>query len=90
MSYGEAIIDGINVSRVLIVVLSSASNGSPQVLREVERAVSKGIPVIPFRIEDVKPTKSMEYFLSAPHWLDALSKPLEAHIERLSSVVRSV
>jgi len=90
VSYAEAIIDGINSSRLLVVVLSSASNGSPQVLREVERAVSKGIPVIPFRIEDVVPSKSMEYFLSAPHWLDALTKPLEAHIERLSTVVRAV
>lgn len=90
VSYGEAIIDGINISKVMIVVLSSASNGSPQVLREVERAVSKGIPIIPFRIEDVTPSKSMEYFLSAPHWLDALTKPVEAHIQRLSQVVKAV
>jgi hypothetical protein len=90
VNYGEAIIEAINSSRLLVIVLSSASNGSPQVLREVERAVSKGIPVIPFRIEQVVPTKSMEYFLSAPHWLDALTQPLEAHIERLSSVVRAV
>jgi TPR repeat protein len=90
VSYGEAIIDGINISKVMVVVLSSASNGSPQVLREVERAVSKGIPIIPFRIEDVTPSKSMEYFLSAPHWLDALTKPVEAHIQRLSQVVKAV
>ena len=35
-------------------------------MREVERAVSKGIPIIPLRMEDVPPSKSLEYFLSAP------------------------
>ncbi len=90
IEYGEALINGINVSRSMVVVLSSASNDSPHVLREVERAVSKGIPIIPFRIEAVVPSKSMEFFLSAPHWLDALTKPVEAHIHRLATVVRAV
>ena len=86
-NYAEAIIDGINSSRLLLVVLSSASNASPQVLREVERAVSKEMSIIPFRIDKVVPSKSMEFFLSAPHWLDALTKPLDPHLERLSAVV---
>lgn len=89
-NYAEAIIDAINSCRVLVVVLSSASNGSPQVLREVERAVHKGLPIIPFRIEEVTPSKSMEYFLSAPHWLDALTPPMETHISLLSNVVQAV
>jgi hypothetical protein len=89
-NYGEAIIDGINACRLLVVVLSAASNRSPQVLREVERAVHRGLPVIPFRIEQVTPSKSMEYFLSAPHWLDALTPPVEAHISHLTAVVRAV
>ena len=75
VNYGEAIIDGINSCRLLVIVLSSASNGSPQVLREVERAVSKGIPIIPFRIEDVVPSKSMEYFLSLPIGSTPLPNP---------------
>jgi len=89
-NYAEAIIDGINASRLLVVVLSGESNRSPQVLREVERAVHRGLPVIPFRIEEVTPSKSMEYFLSAPHWLDALTPPVEAHISHLTAVVRAV
>lgn len=89
LSYGESIIDGITVSKVMVVVLSNASNMSPHVLREVERAVSKGIQVIPFRVEDVKPTKSLEFFLSTPHWLDAYTTPLEPHIERLKQVVQA-
>jgi Flp pilus assembly protein TadD len=81
--WGEAIIDGINESRILILILSSISNNSPQVVREVERAVSKGIPIIPFRIEDVPLSKGLEYFVAATHWLDALTPPLEKHLQHL-------
>ncbi|MGD0795870.1 MAG: toll/interleukin-1 receptor domain-containing protein, partial [Dehalococcoidales bacterium] len=54
--YAESILNGINKSRVFVLVFSSDSNLSQQVLREVERAVSKGIPILPFRIADVTPT----------------------------------
>lgn len=86
--WGEAIIDAISSSKLMVVVFSSNSNNSNQVLREVERAVSKGVAIIPFRIENVAPSKSMEYFLSSPHWLDALTPPLEQHIQKLTSIVK--
>jgi hypothetical protein len=59
-------------------------------VREVERAVHYGLTVVPFRIEDVKMTGSMEFFLSVPHWLDALTPPLERHFTRLVESVRGV
>jgi hypothetical protein len=86
-SYGESIIDAINECHVMVVILSSASNVSPYVLREVERAVSKGVPIVPFRVEDVKPSRSLEFYLSAPNWLDAFSEPLEKHVARLIAVI---
>lgn len=82
-SWGEAIIDAINESKLMIIIFSENSNTSQQVVREVERAVSRNTPIIPFRIENVKPTKSMEYFLSTPHWLDAIDDDLEKHIGEL-------
>ncbi len=45
-NWGEAIIRGIEQCQVMVLVFSAHSNESPQVKREVERAVSKGIPVI--------------------------------------------
>src|SRR5438067_8123475 len=75
--WGESIIDAINPSRVMVLVFSQNANESPQIKREVERAVHKGIPIIPLRIEDVTPSKSLEYFISTPHWLDAFTPPLE-------------
>src|SRR5215468_9635398 len=90
MEWGEAIIDGIHRSKIMVLVFSSSANASPQIRREVERAVNKGLPIIPFRIGEVLPSRSLEYFLSSPHWLDALTPPVEAHIQRLADSVRTL
>lgn len=86
-TWAEAIVDAVAGSRVMVLVLSAQANGSPHVMREVERAVSKGIPIIPFRIEDVVLSKAMEFFISSSHWLDALTPPIESHLAQLSSTV---
>jgi uncharacterized RDD family membrane protein YckC len=86
--YGEALIEALNDSRVLVLVFSSHSNDSPQVMREVERAVSKGIFILPFRIENVPLCKEMEYYISTPHWLDAITTPMEECLARLAQTAK--
>jgi len=88
--WGNAIIDAINHSRVMILVFSAHANDSPPIRREVERAVSKGIPIIPLRIQDIQPTHSLEYFIGTVHWLDALTPPLETHLRRLAESVKAL
>jgi TIR domain/Sel1 repeat len=88
--WGESIINALNQSRAFVLVFSSHANSSPQIKREVERAVNHGLPVIPLRIEDVAPTKSLEYFISTPHWLDAFSPPLERHLNYLVDVLSHI
>ena len=87
--WAESIIDAISAARIMILVFSSSSNDSAQVRREVERAVHKQLHILPFRIEEVLPSKSLEYFLSAQHWMDAFSPPREAHYDRLSAYLRT-
>jgi hypothetical protein len=87
--WAEEIIDAITAARVMILVFSSSSNQSPQVRREVERAVHKQVSILPFRIEDVTPSKSLEFFLSSQHWLDAFPPPLEPHYQRLCSHLKA-
>jgi hypothetical protein len=86
MVYAEAIIEAIAASRLMVVVLSREANESRHVYREVERAVANDVVIIPFRIESVELSKAMAYFLSAEHWLDAMTPPIEAHIARLVDV----
>jgi TIR domain-containing protein len=85
--WAEEIIDAISAARLMLLVFSSHSNASPQVRREVERAVHKQVPVLPYRIEDILPSKSLEYFLSSQHWLDGFAGPRDTQYERLCSHV---
>ena len=89
-SFPEAIIEGIEGGKVVVLIFSSSANKSPHVTRELTNAVNKGRIIIPFRIEDVLPSKSMEYLISVPHWLDAVSPPLEKHIDLLARTVGSI
>ncbi len=73
--WGESIIEAIEQSKVMILVFSANSNASPQIKREIERAVNKGVTVVPFRIDDILPSKTLEYFISTQHWLDAFTPP---------------
>lgn len=88
VNWGEAIVDAIAQAKVMVLVFSSHANRSPQVMREVERAVNKGIPILPFRIEDVPLSKAFEYYISTRHWLDALTPPLEQHLRKLATTVQ--
>lgn len=87
-SWGDAIIGAIETAKIMVVILSANSNQSRQVVREVERAVANGVIIIPFRIEKIDPTGAMAYFLSTEHWLDAITPPLEEHIEKLGSTIQ--
>jgi hypothetical protein len=88
MDWGEAIVQAIASSRLMILVFSSNANSSHQIRRGVERAASKQVPIVPFRIEDVQPSGSLEYFLGTPHWLDALLPPMEQHLQHLVQSAR--
>jgi len=90
LDWGAAIIDAINDARAMVLVFSSSANSSKQIKREVERAVAKGVPLIPLRVEDVPLGKTLEYFISSEHWMDALSRPVEPHVERLAEAIRAL
>jgi TIR domain len=87
--WAAEIIDAISNSRTMVLVFSASSNESPQVRREVERAVHKQVSILPFRIENVLPSKSLEYFLSSQHWMDAFPGPREPHYARLCAYLRA-
>jgi hypothetical protein len=88
--WAAEIIEAISAARMMVLVFSSHCNDSPQVRREVERAVHREVPVLPFRIEDVLPARSLEYFLSTQHWLDAFPPPRGPYYARLSTHITSL
>lgn len=85
--WAASIIDAMDQAKMLVLIFSASANNSPQVRREVERAVNKGLMVLPFRIENVPLSKSLEYFISTQHWLDAITGDLEQHLDELCHCV---
>jgi hypothetical protein len=77
------IVNAIATARVMVLVFSASANSSTDVHREVERAFDRGVPLLPFRIADVTPSSSLEYFLSTQNFLDAYPAPLAPHYARL-------
>ncbi len=85
--WAASIITAIGNARLMVLVFSGHCNESPHVRREVECAVHRQLPILPFRIEDVPPSSSLEYFLGTQHWMDAFALPRESHYERLCAHV---
>jgi len=73
-----------------VLIFSAHANESEQIKREVERAVAKGMPIIPVRLEGVMPQKALEYFISSAHWLDAFPPPFETYLDSLVGAVRAL
>jgi formylglycine-generating enzyme required for sulfatase activity len=88
VEWAGAIVDAIDRCRAMVLIFSSSANGSKQIHREVQRAFDREVPVVPFRIENIAPEKSLAYYMGPVHWLDALTLPLEQHLQKLAVSVR--
>jgi hypothetical protein len=89
-SYSGEITRAIQQSRAFILIFSEHSNNSEQVLREVQLAANSRLHLIQFRIDAVVPSDDLEYYLSGPHWLDAVTPPLEDHLEQLKNSMKAL
>ena len=86
--YASALIHAIDHSAVIVVIFSSKADKSPHVRTEIERAFNDEKIIIPFRIENIEPSDELQYFIGSRHWLDALTPPLEEHINNLIKVIQ--
>ena len=86
--WGASIVEAIGQAKLFVMILSGAANASPNVLDEVVTALDAGAIVIPFRIEDIRPTGALRLRLSRLNWLDALSPPLDQHIDNLIEIAK--
>jgi len=85
-SWATAIASAIENSKFLIVIVS-ANSETPQLMREVQSAISSKRTIISFRIEDIAPSGALRYFLNDAQWIDAFIPPLQQHLLKLSEVI---
>jgi TIR domain len=91
IDYEEAIVDGIRGSRLVLLLLSTHSNRSPHVRREIQNAYADEtvVPVLPVRVEEVALNKALRFYLSSVQWLDAAAPPFESHLPLLVEQLRA-
>ncbi|MCX6249889.1 MAG: toll/interleukin-1 receptor domain-containing protein [Bacteroidetes bacterium] len=90
--FPQQIIRALNNSKIFLLIFSFHSNRSKYVLREIERAVHKNIPIIPFKIEEnFNLSEEMEFFLMVTQWFEAYEPPpVDEHIDELITVIKSI
>lgn len=89
-NWGAAIVDAIAASRIMVLVFSDNANASGQIAREVECAANQSVTIVPIRIENVMPARTLKFFLSNIHWLDALTPPLEQRLQEIAGRIKII
>jgi len=85
-----AIMGALARSPAMVLVFTSHTNDSAHVRREVAAALEAGAIVIPLRTEEAAPEGALRYNLINLHWMDAISPPLEAHIDGLIRTLKGL
>lgn len=90
LAFSGQIVRAIETCRIMLLVFSSHSNSSQDVLREVQLASQKKKSVVNFQIEKTVVCDDLNYYLSVPHRLDAMTSPMDRHYRQLIECVCSL
>lgn len=88
--WAQSITNAIKSGKIMVLIFSQNSNGSSQVAKELNLAISHNLVIVPFKIDNSMPSGSMEYFLADMHWLDAIDGNMQEQIDKLTEVIQSV
>lgn len=88
-NFPGSIIDAIDTSKIMVLIFSKSSNDSPHVFRELTRAVTQKILLIPFRIDEILPSKNMDYLINVAQWLDGFPPPPQQHFGTLLETLKA-
>jgi len=89
-AWDEAILDAIETTRAMVLILSEHANASPFVENEVNRAFARNKTIFTFRAHDVEPGKSLEFYLARHHWLDGFPPPVQEKAIRLANAIAAL
>ncbi|HEY5473318.1 MAG TPA: toll/interleukin-1 receptor domain-containing protein, partial [Candidatus Limnocylindrales bacterium] len=83
LTYPEQIMAAIEACRAMVVLVSEAANDSGHVANEVSAAFDSHKAILPIRVEDVQPARSLAYLLRLQQWVDAFPGPIDRHADEL-------
>ncbi len=88
--FAEAIDEGVNRCRTMVLVFSAHANESKYVAREVKLASSRKLVVAPIFIDGTKPTGALRVFLATTHFMKASASLTGEELEHLVAQVRAI
>lgn len=86
--FSEEIVRGIENSRTMVVLCSEGSLSSVHVCREIERADSKGRPILPVFLDRVEARGAAGYYLGSLQNMRVGGQPVESFARRIAERVR--
>src|SRR5579864_3892220 len=88
--WDQTIVRAIDSRHTFLLILSAKANDSPFVNNEVNRAFSQRKAIFTFRVEDVVPSGSLEFYLARHHWTDGFPPPLGKKVDALAAAIKEV
>lgn len=88
VEWADAIMAGLEECRFVVLVLSKRSQESRDVLRELNSASTRGMPIITFRIDGTPARGPFEYYTSAQQWVVAHNPARPEDLAALLAAVR--
>ncbi|MBP3370963.1 MAG: toll/interleukin-1 receptor domain-containing protein, partial [Clostridia bacterium] len=85
--WAGSITNAIENARAFVIVVSEHSLASNEVAKEITLATQNSSFIFPFRIDESELKGRMKYHLSAFHWIDAVTPPMEQRLEELADRV---
>ena len=83
IDWAGSIMRGLHNCNIFVVVISANSIVSPEVLKEVTEATRCCEYILPFKVDREEMSEKLRYHLAPCHWVEAMTPPLEAHIQEL-------
>lgn len=77
----------IESSKAFVIIVSENSIASMEVAKEIALATRVSDYIFPFRIDTAELNGRMNYHLSAFHWIDAVTPPMEKRMNELADRV---
>jgi len=86
----KAIRKAIDSSRVVVLVLSENANTATHIEREIANAFYTERIIMPFRLDNAIPRRSMLSYLDNVRWFDSVDLPVEQNLQAFAARVKEV
>jgi hypothetical protein len=86
--YSEEIMDGVDASDCMVVLISANSVESDNVLREVEQASKSKKRLIPVLLDETQVSRALDFHIRPVQWVDAMGGALAREADNIAAAVK--